>query len=88
LVRLAELEFSFGYSGKALQHLEEGLQRSPRNAQGAALKGFCWRRKIGSLKRGTVRPSHRPGRETGQRLAGSRSLQNQEWSSGRGARRY
>ncbi|PYI87678.1 MAG: hypothetical protein DME26_05390, partial [Verrucomicrobia bacterium] len=39
-VRLAELEFSFGHSTKALTALDKGLLLSPRNAQGLALKGF------------------------------------------------
>lgn len=39
-VRLAELEFSFGRTDAALAALEKGLQLSPRNAQGLALKGF------------------------------------------------
>jgi Tfp pilus assembly protein PilF len=39
-VRVAELEFSFGRLAKALTALEKGLQLSPRNPQGLALKGF------------------------------------------------
>jgi tetratricopeptide (TPR) repeat protein len=39
-VRVAELEFSFGRTSKALTALEKGLQLSPRNAQALALKGF------------------------------------------------
>jgi tetratricopeptide (TPR) repeat protein len=39
-VRVAELEFSFDRTGEALKNLNEGLELSPRNAQGLALKGF------------------------------------------------
>ncbi len=39
-VRLAEMEFSFGRTPQALKALERGLQLSPRNAQGHALRGF------------------------------------------------
>ncbi len=39
-VRLAELQFSFGRTPDALKALEQGLQLTPRNAQGHALKGF------------------------------------------------
>ena len=39
-VRLAELEFSFGHTSEALQTLARGLELSPRNAQGHALRGF------------------------------------------------
>src|SRR5438552_4358219 len=38
--RVAELEFSFGRSGKALTALEKGLQLSPRNPEAISLKGF------------------------------------------------
>ncbi|MEI9962992.1 MAG: hypothetical protein WDM76_18310 [Limisphaerales bacterium] len=38
--RLAELEFSFGHTAKALAALAKGLKLSPRNAQAIALKGF------------------------------------------------
>ncbi|HEY1716824.1 MAG TPA: FecR domain-containing protein [Verrucomicrobiae bacterium] len=38
--RLAELEFSFGHTDKALAALEKGLQLSPRNAEAISLKGF------------------------------------------------
>lgn len=38
--RVAELQFSFGRTGEALQALEKGLGLAPRNAQGLALKGF------------------------------------------------
>ncbi|MDA1275781.1 MAG: FecR domain-containing protein [Verrucomicrobia bacterium] len=37
---LAELEFSFGRTDKALAALEKSLQLSPRNAQALSLKGF------------------------------------------------
>ena len=40
LVRLAELEFSFGHIGAAQRALEKGLKASPRHAQGLALQGF------------------------------------------------
>ncbi|MDB6057513.1 MAG: TonB-dependent receptor [Verrucomicrobiales bacterium] len=39
-VRVAELEFSFGHVEKAQTALNRGLQLSPRNAQGHALRGF------------------------------------------------
>jgi len=39
-LRLAELEFGFGRTKEAMAALERGLQLSPRNAQGLALKGF------------------------------------------------
>lgn len=39
-VRVAELEFGFGRTSDALQALDKGLELSPRNAQGLALKGF------------------------------------------------
>jgi len=38
--RVAELEFSFGRSGRALEALNKSLVLSPRNAQALALKGF------------------------------------------------
>ena len=38
--RVAELEFSFGRTGKALAALEKGLQLSPRNPEAISLKGF------------------------------------------------
>ncbi|HEX3988210.1 MAG TPA: FecR domain-containing protein, partial [Verrucomicrobiae bacterium] len=38
--RLAELEFSFGHTDKALEALTRGLQLSPRNAEAISLKGF------------------------------------------------
>lgn len=38
--RVAELEFSFGRTGRALDALEKSLTLSPRNAQALALKGF------------------------------------------------
>jgi tetratricopeptide (TPR) repeat protein len=38
--RLAELEFSFGRTDRALSALENALRLSPRNAQALALKGF------------------------------------------------
>jgi Tfp pilus assembly protein PilF len=40
LERLAEMEFSFGHTGQALDALEKSLAVSPRNAQALALKGF------------------------------------------------
>lgn len=40
LVRVAELEFGFGRTAPALGSLNRGLDASPRNAQGHALKGF------------------------------------------------
>jgi len=39
-IRVAELEFSFGRTKEALTALEQGLELSPRQAQGLALKGF------------------------------------------------
>ena len=38
--RVAELQFSFGRTDKALAALERSLQLSPRNAQAVSLKGF------------------------------------------------
>ena len=38
--RLAELEFSFGRTGKAFAALDNALRLSPRNAQALTLKGF------------------------------------------------
>ncbi|HTL54498.1 MAG TPA: FecR domain-containing protein, partial [Candidatus Limnocylindrales bacterium] len=38
--RVAELEFSFGRTDRALEALNRSLQLSPRNAQALALKGF------------------------------------------------
>jgi Flp pilus assembly protein TadD len=38
--RLAELEFSFGHAGSALDALNKSLSLAPRNAQALALKGF------------------------------------------------
>ena len=38
--RVAELEFSFGHTGRALDALNRSLALSPRNAQALALKGF------------------------------------------------
>ncbi|MGD1084593.1 MAG: TonB-dependent receptor, partial [Verrucomicrobiota bacterium] len=40
LERLAEMEFSFGHTGPALDALNKSLAVSPRNAQAMALKGF------------------------------------------------
>ena len=39
-VRMAELEFSFGRPHAAQAALDKGLELSPRNAQGLALRGF------------------------------------------------
>ena len=39
-VRMAELEFGFGHTDPALAALNRGLELSPRNAEGLALKGF------------------------------------------------
>src|SRR5206468_10652722 len=39
-IRVAELEFGFGRTAKALAALNKGLELSPRNAEGLALKGF------------------------------------------------
>jgi Flp pilus assembly protein TadD len=38
--RVAELEFSFGRTARALEALEKSLTLAPRNAQALALKGF------------------------------------------------
>jgi Tfp pilus assembly protein PilF len=38
--RVAELEFSFGHTEKAIQALDRSLALAPRNAQAHALKGF------------------------------------------------
>jgi len=38
--RVAELEFSFGHTTKALEALDKALQFSPSNAQAVALKGY------------------------------------------------
>jgi tetratricopeptide (TPR) repeat protein len=38
--RVAELEFSFGRTGRALDALEKSLALAPRNAQALALQGF------------------------------------------------
>ena len=38
--RVAELEFSFGRTGRALEALNRSLALAPRNAQALALKGF------------------------------------------------
>jgi outer membrane receptor protein involved in Fe transport len=38
--RVAELEFSFGRNGRALEALNKSLELSPGNAQALALKGF------------------------------------------------
>jgi Tfp pilus assembly protein PilF len=38
--RVAELEFSYGHTGRALDALNKSLTLSPRNAQALALKGF------------------------------------------------
>lgn len=39
-VRMAELEFSFGRTPQALKALQRGLELTPDNAQGHALRGF------------------------------------------------
>ncbi len=39
-IRVADLEFSFGRVPEALTALNKGLELSPRNAEGMALKGF------------------------------------------------
>src|SRR5262249_22158451 len=39
-IRVAELEFSFGHTERALAALNRGLELSPRNAEGFALRGF------------------------------------------------
>ena len=39
-IRVAELENAFGRTPQALTALDKGLELSPRNAQGLALKGF------------------------------------------------
>jgi Flp pilus assembly protein TadD len=38
--RVAELEFSFGHTSRALEALDKSLTLAPRNAQALALKGF------------------------------------------------
>ena len=38
--RVAELEFSFGHTGRALEALDKSLALAPRNDQALALKGF------------------------------------------------
>lgn len=38
--RLAEMEFSFGYTADALKAVDKSLELSPRNAQALSLKGF------------------------------------------------
>jgi tetratricopeptide (TPR) repeat protein len=38
--RVAELEFSFGHNGSALDALDKSILLAPRNAQALALKGF------------------------------------------------
>jgi hypothetical protein len=38
--RVAELEFSFGHTRRALEALDQSLALAPRNAQALALKGF------------------------------------------------
>ena len=38
--RVAELEFSFGHTSRALEALDKSLVLAPRNAQALALKGF------------------------------------------------
>jgi tetratricopeptide (TPR) repeat protein len=40
--RVAELEFSFGHTGRALEALDKSLALAPRNAQALALKGFLF----------------------------------------------
>jgi Flp pilus assembly protein TadD len=40
--RVAELEFSFGHTGRALEALDKSLLLAPRNAQALALKGFLF----------------------------------------------
>ena len=40
LARLAEMEFSFGRTAKAKEAVEQALQKTPRNAQAHALRGF------------------------------------------------
>jgi Flp pilus assembly protein TadD len=40
--RVAELEFSFGRTGRALDALDKSLTLAPRNAQALALKGFLF----------------------------------------------
>jgi len=45
--RVAELEFSFGHSGKALEALNKSLALAPRNAESFALKGFLFAQKTG-----------------------------------------
>jgi tetratricopeptide (TPR) repeat protein len=41
-VRWAEMEFGFGRHREALRHLQEGVRRSPRNAEAHSLRGFLW----------------------------------------------
>ena len=50
-VHVAELEFSFGRVPEARQALAKGLEFSPRNAQGQALKGFLLSAENKSAKR-------------------------------------
>jgi len=38
--RLADLEFSFGHTNRAIKALDKGLKWTPRNAEAWALKGF------------------------------------------------
>jgi tetratricopeptide (TPR) repeat protein len=38
--RVAELEFSFGHTGAAIEALDRSLELAPRNAEALALKGF------------------------------------------------
>ena len=40
--RVAELEFSFGHTDRALEALNKSLARAPRNAQAVALNGFLF----------------------------------------------
>src|SRR6266851_3477442 len=40
LVRVAELEFGFGHTDEAMKALNRGMELSPRNAEGLALRGF------------------------------------------------
>jgi len=40
--RVAELEFSFGHTSKALAAVDNSLQMAPRNAEALALKGFLF----------------------------------------------
>src|SRR5260221_2337623 len=39
-IRVAELEFGFGRTADSIEALNKGLELSPRNAKGLALKGF------------------------------------------------